>query len=345
MRAFCVLLGLLAFLAGLITGEILELDDDNFEQTVKSSPLVLVDFYVPWCPHCTNLNPEFTQADSVLAKTQPTVRLAKTARLKAHPVMGTLWLCPHCTNLNPEFTQADSVLAKTQPTVRLAKVNCNAFNTKRICKDNNVRFLPWLVLFSQGKSFKLYGDLPRDAPTIIKFMNTAVQKPDLLDSLQDSTPQNKMQPKDTCDEASKDQGAAPDPASPAVLNLNDQNFNETIKKNEYVLVDFYAPWCSDCQRLSPLFDTAALQLRDNNPSLRFAKVVCDKGHADSFGVCGEAHLKFFPWVVLYHNSQQVKTYPFENWPDTCEFLWKLFQAEAGPEFVKKGVHLFKLNQI
>jgi len=36
-----------------------------------------------------------------------------------------------------------------------------------------------------------------------------------------------------------------------VIELDESSFDSVISSSDYVFVDFYAPWCGHCQRLSP----------------------------------------------------------------------------------------------
>lgn len=54
----------------------------------------------------------------------------------------------------------------------------------------------------------------------------------------------------------------------AVVALNKANFKETIEKNDFVIVDFWAPWCDPCVAFTPTFESAAAK----NPDIVFGTV-------------------------------------------------------------------------
>jgi thioredoxin 1 len=54
----------------------------------------------------------------------------------------------------------------------------------------------------------------------------------------------------------------------AVLTLTKANFKETIEKNNFVIVDFWAPWCEPCLSFTPTFEAAA----EKNPDIIFGMV-------------------------------------------------------------------------
>ena len=54
----------------------------------------------------------------------------------------------------------------------------------------------------------------------------------------------------------------------AVVVLNKANFKETIENNNFVIVDFWAPWCDPCVAFTPTFEAAAAK----NPDIVFGLV-------------------------------------------------------------------------
>jgi thioredoxin 1 len=48
-------------------------------------------------------------------------------------------------------------------------------------------------------------------------------------------------------------------ASPNVIELTTDNWNEHVSSGTLVVADFWAPWCGPCRQLSPLIDRLADQ--------------------------------------------------------------------------------------
>ncbi|CAH1958294.1 unnamed protein product [Acanthoscelides obtectus] len=60
-----------------VRSEIIALDKSNFETAKSSKPLMLVEFYAPWCHYCKEFAPEYEKASEILARKGLPVTVAK----------------------------------------------------------------------------------------------------------------------------------------------------------------------------------------------------------------------------------------------------------------------------
>jgi len=78
--------------------------------------------------------------------------------------------------------------------------------------------------------------------------------------------------------------------------LTDKDFEEVIKSNRIVLVDFWAEWCGPCRKVSPILDEIS-----NETGLLVGKLNIDENPEKTM----EYQVSSIPTMVLFMDGKPV----------------------------------------
>lgn len=87
----------------------------------------------------------------------------------------------------------------------------------------------------------------------------------------------------------------------AVLELNEENFEQTILNNDFVVIDFWAPWCGPCRGFAPVYEAAA----EKYPDITFAKVNTEEQQA----LAGHFQVRSIPTLVIFREKVIIYSQP------------------------------------
>ena len=84
-----------------------------------------------------------------------------------------------------------------------------------------------------------------------------------------------------------------------VRKVTDSEFENSVSGNEWVLVDFWAPWCGPCKAIAPVLEQVA-----GEREILIAKVDTDTNPANAakLGVRGSPLFSFTTTVKLFQNK-------------------------------------------
>lgn len=87
----------------------------------------------------------------------------------------------------------------------------------------------------------------------------------------------------------------------ATLDLTQENFESTVLENDFVIIDFWAPWCGPCRAFAPTYD----QVSENHPDIIFAKVNTEVEQA----IAGSFQIRSIPTLMMFREKVIVYSQP------------------------------------
>jgi thioredoxin 1 len=83
-----------------------------------------------------------------------------------------------------------------------------------------------------------------------------------------------------------------------LYNLNKENFEEIVKNNEKVVVDFWASWCMPCKMVAPIFEKLAEKYKNE---IIFGKLNVDENP----DIASKFNIMSIPTFIIFKNGEIV----------------------------------------
>ena len=101
-------------------------------------------------------------------------------------------------------------------------------------------------------------------------------------------------------------------ATENVLHLTAENFDEAVQEHAFLVVEFFAKWCSHCQKLAPEWEQAATTLKGDTTATTYGITLAavdatvHASLAKKFGVQG------FPTIKIFEGHSVVNPSPYDG---------------------------------
>lgn len=83
----------------------------------------------------------------------------------------------------------------------------------------------------------------------------------------------------------------------ATIEITAENFEETIEKNDIVVVDFWAEWCGPCKSFSPIYEDVSEKHKDNK-EIVFGKIDTEAQQE----LAGHFQIRSIPTLMIFREQ-------------------------------------------
>ncbi len=80
----------------------------------------------------------------------------------------------------------------------------------------------------------------------------------------------------------------------ATVELTKDNLQEVIENNDFVIIDFWAPWCGPCQSFGPVYE----EISEKYPDIVFGKVDTQAEQE----LAGQFNIRSIPTLMIFREQ-------------------------------------------